>query len=172
MMADLAGVLLSYSWKTLLLVLLVFGTAPGLVLRLVVLAYPKDHPRRQELIAELYSVPRSERPVWVAEKVEVACCEGLPLRWRERRANRRANRPSAAKHKIAKWWGFPVMYTSSASLMLFVSSDLLGDARINAGINADVWSVALSVVLLLVPVVWVIAWFRRHQSLSRDDERV
>lgn len=68
------------SWPTLLTVLLVFGFAPGFVLRLIVLAYPKGDPRRRELIAELYIVPRIVRPLWVAEKLEVALFEGVPRR--------------------------------------------------------------------------------------------
>lgn len=65
------------SWPTFLIVLLVFGFAPGAVLRLVVLAFHRDDPRRQELIAELYAVPRLMRPIWVAEQMEVALFEGL-----------------------------------------------------------------------------------------------
>jgi len=68
------------SLPTLLLVLLVFGFAPGFVLRLLVLAYPRTDPRRRELIAELYTVPRLQRPLWVAEQLEVALFEGLAHR--------------------------------------------------------------------------------------------
>ena len=82
------------SWPSLLLVVVVFGFAPGFCLRLLVLAYPRSDPRRTELIAELYTVPRIHRPLWVAEQLETALFEGLPhrfsavLRWvaRQRRA--------------------------------------------------------------------------------------
>ncbi|MBV8540955.1 MAG: hypothetical protein JO063_14370 [Pseudonocardiales bacterium] len=70
------------SWHSLLLALVVFGLAPGVCLRLVVLAYPRGDPRRAELIAELYAVPRWERPLWVAEQLEVALFEGLGHRRR------------------------------------------------------------------------------------------
>jgi hypothetical protein len=76
------------AWPTLGLLLLVFGFAPGAVLRLIVLMYPPDHPRRRELIAELYVVPRIERPFWVAEQVETALFEGLGghlTAWRAKR---------------------------------------------------------------------------------------
>ena len=53
------------SWPTFAVALLVFGFAPGAVLRLIVLVFPRDDPRRQELLAELYDVPRIERPFWV-----------------------------------------------------------------------------------------------------------
>lgn len=65
------------SWPMLVLALLVFGFAPGLLLRLIVLAFPRDDPRRRELRGELYNVPRWERPFWVAEQLEVALVEGL-----------------------------------------------------------------------------------------------
>lgn len=77
-MAELMEVVAS--WWNLLLVLLVFGFAPGFCLRLIVLAYPRGHPRRAELIAQLYTVPRKERPLWVAEQLEVALFEGLGQR--------------------------------------------------------------------------------------------
>ncbi len=76
------------AWPALSCTLLVFGFAPGAVLRLTVLLYGRDHPRRRELLAELYGVPRIERPFWVAEQLEVALFEGLGGRlaaWRAKR---------------------------------------------------------------------------------------
>jgi hypothetical protein len=77
------------SWPGLVLVLVVFGFAPRFCLRLIVLAYPSSDPRRTELIAELYAVPRIERPLWVAEQLEVALFEGLIHRLRGRRMARK-----------------------------------------------------------------------------------
>ena len=57
--------------------LLIFGFAPGMVLSLIVRLLAKDDPRRRELQAELYVVPRWERPFWVCEQFEVALREGL-----------------------------------------------------------------------------------------------
>lgn len=68
------------SWPSLLFVIVVFGFAPGFCLRLIVLAYLRGDPRRDELIAELYAVPRIHRPLWVAEQLEVALFEGLGQR--------------------------------------------------------------------------------------------
>jgi hypothetical protein len=68
------------SWPSLLWVVIVFGFAPRLCLRLIVRASPRGDPRRAELIAELYAVPRIQRPLWVAEQLEVALFEGLGQR--------------------------------------------------------------------------------------------
>jgi hypothetical protein len=65
------------SWETFLISLLVFGFAPGAVLRLIVLAFHRDDPRRSEMLAELHRVPRLERPYWVFEQLEVALFEGV-----------------------------------------------------------------------------------------------
>jgi hypothetical protein len=78
------------SWPSLLMVIVVFGFAPGFCLRLIVLAYPRSDPRRRELIAELYAVPRIQRPLWVAEQLEVALFEGL------------SHRASAATHWLSE----------------------------------------------------------------------
>jgi len=65
------------SWPTLGCALLVYGFAPGALLRLIVVLYPRGHPRRRELIGELYAYPRIMRPFWVAEQLETALFEGL-----------------------------------------------------------------------------------------------
>jgi hypothetical protein len=67
----------AHALSALLIGLLVFGFAPGAVLRLIVLAFHPDDPRRRELLAELHAVPRIERPFWVVEQIEVAIFEGL-----------------------------------------------------------------------------------------------
>jgi hypothetical protein len=51
------------SWRTVLVALVVFGFAPRAVLRLIVLAFRRDDPRRRELLAELHAVPHGKRPV-------------------------------------------------------------------------------------------------------------
>lgn len=63
-----------------LLFLLVFGVMPGIVLRLIVRAHPRETGRREELVAELYSIPPLRRPLWVAEQLELALTEGLVQR--------------------------------------------------------------------------------------------
>ncbi len=60
--------------------LLVWGLLPGLVLDVILRAYQQDDPRRRELRAELYAVPRWERPFWVFQQLEVALREeGYPF---------------------------------------------------------------------------------------------
>lgn len=61
------------------LAVLLFGFAPGLVLAAIVRLIP-DPDRRRELQAELYEVPRWERPFWVAQQFEVALRIGLSPR--------------------------------------------------------------------------------------------
>jgi hypothetical protein len=84
------SVLISHvtSWPTLGCALLVYGFAPGALLRLIVLLYPRDHPSRRELIGELYAYPRIKRPFWVAEQLETALLEGLGGRLAAKRAER------------------------------------------------------------------------------------
>lgn len=79
-MKELLDAFPTWSWASFGTLLLVFGFAPGAVLRVLVHAYPPDDPRRDELIGELYAVPRLNRPMWVAEQLEVALFEGLPER--------------------------------------------------------------------------------------------
>jgi hypothetical protein len=81
---------------TLGVAILIFGFAPGATIRLIALIYPRDNPRRKELIGELYAVPRNERPFWVAEQLEVALFDGLPARL----AARRAKKELALKNRV------------------------------------------------------------------------
>lgn len=65
------------SWQTFVVMLAVFGFFPRMALRLIVLAFHREDSRRVELMAELQAVPRVERPLWVAEQLELAISEGL-----------------------------------------------------------------------------------------------
>jgi hypothetical protein len=86
------------SLPTLLMALLIFGFAPGAVLRIIVLAFERHDPRRRELLGELYNVPRVERPFWVVEQIEVALTEGLGRRLFKTIKRWKADR------RLARWW--------------------------------------------------------------------
>jgi hypothetical protein len=66
----------------------VFGFFPGFVLRLIILLYPADDPRRRELVAELYVLGRMERIEWVFQQLETALFEGVSTRLARRRSRR------------------------------------------------------------------------------------
>jgi hypothetical protein len=77
-MSDVAELVdAAMSWKALVLVPAVFGFAPGVALRFLLLAYQRDDPRRAEYLGELPEVPYSKRPIWVAEQAQNALFEGL-----------------------------------------------------------------------------------------------
>lgn len=73
----IGGLAATSALPTFLLALLIFGFAPGMVLALVVKLLNKEDPRRRELQAELYAVPRWERPFWVCQQFEVGLREGF-----------------------------------------------------------------------------------------------
>lgn len=78
------------AWPVLLVALLVWGLAPGLVNRLIALGFPKDDERRCQMIGDLYDVPRWEQPFWVLQQAERLLTEGLPARVRARRERARS----------------------------------------------------------------------------------
>ena len=79
-------------WWPALAPLFLFGFAPRAVLRLIVRAYPRGSDRREEMVAELDTIKRIEKPIWVAEQLEMALFEGLPHRVRLRGVDRNLNR--------------------------------------------------------------------------------
>jgi hypothetical protein len=81
-------------WPEFLVTVSLFGFAPGFCLRLIVLVYPREHPRRRELVAELYELPYVKRPIWVVSQLETALFEGVPARFSELwRRLRRTTKP-------------------------------------------------------------------------------
>lgn len=100
---------LAMSWQDLLAVLGVFGFAPGCVLRLLVMIYPRDNPRRKELVAQLYVLKRRERSLFVAEQLETVLFEGVPNRVRalRRRLARNQARPSDDSSRARQSIGQP-----------------------------------------------------------------
>ena len=80
---------LGYALIVFAILLALFGFLPGVLNRLFAMAYPKDDPRRAEMIAELYGVPRWEQPWWVFQQGERALFEGLPVTLRAQARVRR-----------------------------------------------------------------------------------
>jgi hypothetical protein len=68
------------TWRSLVVAVAAFCALHGPVLRQLVRIYPKGDPRRAELIAELHMRPYCERPIYVAQCLEVALVEGLLAR--------------------------------------------------------------------------------------------
>jgi Uncharacterized protein conserved in bacteria (DUF2314) len=64
-------------WKLALLAIFIFAICPQWILRLLVLVYDRDDPRRKELLGELYAVEYWKRPFWVAEQFETALADGV-----------------------------------------------------------------------------------------------
>lgn len=106
-------------WQTLLTAILAFGLLPGVALRIAVTIYPREHPRRRELVAELHAVPRWERPFWVAEQLVTVAWEGIPERVRAVRLRLRGRATSSQE-------------TDADELYLLVSNNSRRDAYITA----------------------------------------
>ena len=136
------------SWPTLLLVLLVFGFAPGFVLRLLVLAYPRSDPRRRELIAELYTVPRIQRPLWVTEQLEVALFEGLAHRIRAIRSITRRRRARVQSYKRAKRLRFASVAVVGVAVGVIVDTIVTWDWAV--GIASWIVAVAVAVAVIVL----------------------
>ena len=80
---------LLFDGRTWVVALGMFGLLHPLVLRWLVCIFPKSHPRRAELIAELYIRPLHGRLFYVVQCLEVSIAEGLPARHRLRVKRRR-----------------------------------------------------------------------------------
>lgn len=116
-------------WPTLGVALVVFGFAPGALLRLIVLLYPRGNLRRRELIGELYAVPRIERPFWVIEQLEVALFEGFF--------------PRIRAYRIAALIIIWLLIASFQSLAELLLRSQLGWSRLEA--DATTWALTIIV---------------------------
>jgi hypothetical protein len=80
-----------------------FGAAwPRMVLRLLVVLYPRDGDHRAELLAELHGIPRWVRPFWVTEQVPLAFREGLGDRHRSGQASKMPESSAPVPERAAK----------------------------------------------------------------------
>jgi hypothetical protein len=146
------------SWPSLLLVVVVFGFAPGFCLRLIVLAYPRGDPRRDELIAELYAVPRVQRPLWVAEQLEVALFEGLGhrvaagIRWLTGLRRTRAQTDKRGVPLGLTFWAVLLAVLGGATPMTFV---LVTQSEDSGGTWVSVLGAGLAIATALL-TVWML----------------
>ncbi|GAA5120951.1 hypothetical protein [Haloechinothrix salitolerans] len=67
----------------------------ALGVRAIALLYPRDDPRREEIIAERYAVPRKERLFWIFEQFETAWIDGRDARAEARSRARKEAKASA-----------------------------------------------------------------------------
>lgn len=79
------------------LLALTFAAAPGVLLHLGVLLFPKKDERRKQFTADLYDVPYLKRPFWVAGTIIRCLFEGLPKRVRAFR-ERGNTSPTGSSH--------------------------------------------------------------------------
>lgn len=129
--------------RSLILVLLVFGFAPGLFIRMLVHFWPKGHPRRSELRAELHAIEYWKRPLWVVEQLETSLCDGLATRIRRWRAGRGSN-PTVCDRCVDGRCVYAVDRRVAAGVALIVPTILMvalatyaGLASISTGENGE-----------------------------------
>jgi hypothetical protein len=134
---------------------LTLGLAPGVLLSAFTLVYPKQHPRRRELMAEFEVLSRRQRPLWVLGQAETALRDGLPTRWR-------AGTPSERRWRETRLSLFGSLVLSLAGVALqvpyFLHPETISKPKLIAGVALSIvsfasWSVALTV-----------HWRRRHRS--------
>lgn len=154
------------SWRTLPLVLAVFGVAPGLVLRLIVRVYPREDPRRKELVAELYAVPRLERPLFVAEQLELGLTEGVPARVRMVRARRAKRRDAPVRLRRTRLNVAPVVVVVGVSTP-GTGTELARDSLSQSVVEAsDILFVVVPAALVVVMFFVVWRWRARRRAGS------
>jgi hypothetical protein len=166
------------SWRSLLFVVVVFGFAPGFLLRLLVKIYPKNDPRRQELVAQLYLLGRLERLLYVGEQLETVLFEGVPARARAlRRRFRRAGKRSHSRNpRTLKATGTLAMAIAMGSWgMLSIGSELIGNHAGEAAFGQTVGAYVLLGAMLLVPLalaIGLVQYLRyRRQEAGRSRDR-
>jgi hypothetical protein len=144
-MTDLLSQIIN--WRTLVGIVVVFGFAPGAALRIIVRAFERSDPRRRELLGELYAVPRWERPVWVAQQLEVALFEGVAGRMAK------SYRRLAPARRTSEWFrrekrnfiyarytvGYTVAATSYFAVLVYTMVLVPGPAGLAA---SGVWMLA------------------------------
>ncbi|MFB9923248.1 hypothetical protein ACFORO_06270 [Amycolatopsis halotolerans] len=127
-MDELAGHLATWGAGTLFLTALVFGFFPVFAVNLLARVYPKGHPRRAELVAELHDVPRRERLIWVAEQLATVLFDGVPERVRARRRDASVERERREFQELTPVEQMERLRILIARLRSFGSDDLMSEA--------------------------------------------
>lgn len=148
--------------------LLLLLVAPGLLVRCLVRIYPRDDPRRSELLAEVRAVPVSERPFWVLEQVETVLVDGLPSR--VRRLRQRQSQRRSLRARLLASSDAPVVTAGAIAVAVFVLFELL---------MAMTWGMGLAIIfvpfVLLLPalplVLLVLLAIHRRQRMRRQGLR-
>ncbi len=139
--------------------------APGLLLKCLIRVYPYDDPRRAELLAELRSVPRGERSVWVLEQVETVLLDGLPSRMRRLR-QRRSNRRSHRARLLAPTDAPVIRAGATAATVLVVFFLLMGSTW---GMGLAILFVPFVLLFPALPVcLLVLLGVHRHRRIRRE----
>jgi hypothetical protein len=127
----------------LLVAIVVVAVAPGPALRVILIAYPKGHPRRRELLGEVHAMGQFERPFFVFEQIELAIGEGVSLR-------RAARRKKTQAQGAADGWD-----RDQAEFLTFVSARRIHRTRRFVGLLGifAIMALAFWLTLLLVPNV-------------------
>ncbi|MBB1158489.1 hypothetical protein [Amycolatopsis dendrobii] len=134
-MDELAGHVATWGAGTLVLTALVFGFFPVFAVNLLARVYPKGHPRRAELVAELHDVPRRERLIWVAEQLATVLFDGVPERVRARRRGASAERERREFEELTAVEQMERLRNLIARLRSFGSDDLMSEEIV--GITAE-----------------------------------
>ncbi|MGW7538620.1 hypothetical protein [Amycolatopsis sp. NPDC054798] len=127
-MDELAGHVATWGAGTLVLTALVFGFFPVFAVNLLARVYPKGHPRRAELVAELHDVPRRERLIWVAEQFATVLFDGVPERVRARRRGASVERERREFQELTAPEQMERLRILIARLRSFGSDDLMSEA--------------------------------------------
>ncbi len=111
-------------WPAILGAVMLFSVAPQLLFELVLLLYPKDHPRRAEHRAELCRAPRHQRPFWVAETAVAVLFEAVPMRMVASRAGQIERKcvRNGTRVSPSRWvdYGILLMFVSLGPALLLI----------------------------------------------------
>ncbi|MEU0791434.1 hypothetical protein ABZ342_15305 [Amycolatopsis sp. NPDC005961] len=126
MMGEVLGDIATYGLGAVVGAAVLCGLCPRLILRLILLVYPRDDERRPELIGELERVPYRERLIWVADQTVTAVFDGIAARFRSRK-----------RHKSNNDWTATSAYTALLSDMNKLKSAASPGVVITVNLGGD-----------------------------------